>query len=121
MHTILIDVCGMQVQSDFFQPTIVVLAFPSQLLEVGILTTDEASDYLEYMSSLAMAIDQQNITNTHLLQLDGQSLNVTDWCAAHPNAAAHQVIASQVVDFLGVTYPELSTTTFPNAVNLTNK
>ena len=121
MHTLLsflpgrndqADTSAVQVQNRYSEPFIIVLSYAREQ-QINILTSDQVDYYMDYMSSLATAIDQQAIANTHLLQLDGNGLPTSNWCAGHPNAAAHRFIAGQVLSCLERTFPEWGNSTFP--------
>lgn len=98
------------------QPEIIVLAFSKEQQTVGILTDSAADTYLSYFDRLRQEVENQQIPNTHVLQLSGASINLTDWCAAHPSAEAHMDIAEQLIMHIEDFIPAFPNTTFASAV-----
>ena len=90
----------MQVQEAYDHPIIIVVSFPYEVQAVGNLNTVNAGLYVQYMSYLNTVIHTQQLEQVHVLQLQAQRIDLTDWCNAHPNAAAHAVIAAQIVTYL---------------------
>ena len=99
------------------QPTIVVMAFSREQLNV-ILPSAHTNNYLSYQAALGTAIREQGLNRTHWLQLDADGMPLTGWCAAHPNAAAHAVIARQLVSYLQEALHEWWSRTYPSTVRL---
>ncbi|KAK9800856.1 hypothetical protein WJX73_000515 [Symbiochloris irregularis] len=62
-------------------PEIVVTAFPINAAEVGILTTPQAETYISYMSNLGAEIGRRQLSDVHLLMLDGSGLPTDNWRA----------------------------------------
>ena len=90
----------MQVQDSYGQPNVVVLSFSEEQQNVGVLQHDQTAIYLQYMAFLASEINRQQLNKTRYLQLRGDGLPLSNWCAAHPSAEAHAVIAEQLASFL---------------------
>ena len=111
----------MQVQATYpNQPEVIVVSFPRESQQVGILPQPNADRYLAYMANLGNQIRSQQLARTHLLQMDGNGLPVDNWCAAHPSAAAHKFFASEITDFIQDVVPGFGNSTFPSALNLEN-
>lgn len=106
----------LQVQEYNAQPFVVVLFYPAELTSAGILTTDQSNTYLEYFSGLSIAIEQQQVSNAFVLLLEGAGLPVDNWCAAHPNLAAHQYMAAQISRYMESTFSQWVNETFPQSV-----
>ena len=108
----------MQVNEEFDTPTIIVQVFPWEVQFEGVLTVNQTSVYLQYMSSLYTSTQEQNMTNVHLLQLNPADMPLDNWCVAHPSAAADAIIASQLTSYIEQIMPEWSSTTYPMTVTV---
>ena len=90
----------MQVQELYNDPVIIVLSYPYEIQTVGNLNTVNAGLYVQYMAYLNTAVNTRQLDQVHVLQLQAQRLDLTNWCNAHPNAAAHAVFAAQIVAYM---------------------
>ena len=107
-----------QVQSVYFSPVVIVVSFSREIVENGVLQPNQTATYLDYFSTLASYIDLLAVDSTHTLQLNGQDFNKANWCAAHPDAFTHALIAKQVIEFIDSVYPDWGNSTSPNSVNV---
>lgn len=95
----------LQVQEVYASPFILVLGYPQELQNVGVLGPQQSAQYQQYTEYLAKEIQHRSMNNVQFLQIDAQSMVLTDWCAVHPNAGAHRVIAEQVTKHLEAVFP----------------
>jgi hypothetical protein len=96
----------LQVSDEYNSPEIILLTYPLESMWDGSLTPNQTTYYLQYMSSLYAQTQMQGMSNVYLLQLNGIDFPVNDWCAGHPNVAAHQNIANQLTDYIQAVLPD---------------
>ena len=108
-----------QINEEFDTPEIIIQVYPVEA-QVGIilLTIEETAQYIQYMSDLFTAVQQEGLTNVHFLQINAVDMPLDGWCQEHPSAAAHQVIAAQLSSFIEGVIPEWSTMTYPLSANV---
>ncbi len=99
-------------------PTIIIQVFPLEVQWQGVLTHDQTTTYLQYMTSLYSTAEMMGMTNVHLLQLNGVGMPLDDWCVDHPSAAADANIAAQLTAYIEAIMPQWATTTYPLSVNV---
>ena len=97
---------------------IILQVFPQEVQVQGVLTANQTTTYLQYMSSLYTASQLEGMSNVHLLQLSGSGLPTTGWCVAHPSAAADANIAAQLTAYINRLLPSYATTMYPRAVQV---
>lgn len=95
----------LQIQSVYQDCIIVVISYPIELQLVGNLKTPQAGLYIQYMSFLRTTLQSMELLNVNVMQLSAQRMNLSNWCSAHPDAAAHVVIADQVARYLDAVAP----------------
>ena len=66
----------------------------------GVLTPNQTTTYLQYMSSFYTETQMEGLSNVHLLQLNTVDMPLGDWCAS----AAH--IAAQLSAIIEAVLPE---------------
>ena len=109
----------MQITAEFgHQMQIILQVFPLEVQIQGVLTANQTTSYLQYMSSLYTAAQQEGMGNVHFLQLTGANLPLDGWCNSHPSAAADVNIAEQLTTYIMRLLPNYATSTFPLAVQV---
>ncbi len=96
----------LQVSDEYNSPEIILLTYPLESMWDGSLTPNQTTYYLQYMASLYAQTQMQGMSNVYLLQLNGVDFPINDWCAGHPNVAAHQNIANQLTDYIHAVLPD---------------
>ncbi len=96
----------LQVSDEYNSPEIILLTYPLESMWDGSLTPNQTTYYLQYMSSLYAQTQMQGMSNVYLLQLNGVNFPVNDWCAGHPNVAAHHNMANQLTDYIHAVLPD---------------
>ncbi|KAL3146173.1 hypothetical protein ABBQ32_002883 [Trebouxia sp. C0010 RCD-2024] len=97
---------------------IILQVFPLEVQVQGVLTVNQTTQYLQYMSSLYTAAQQEGQFNVHFLQLNGVDMPLDNWCVAHPSSAADRNIAQQLLTYINRLLPNYATSTFPRAVRV---
>lgn len=109
----------MQITDEYgSQMQIILQVFPLEVQIQGVLTANQTTSYLQYMSSLYTAAQQEGMGNVHFFQLTGANLPVDGWCNSHPSAAADANIAEQLTTYIMRLLPNYATSTYPRAVNV---
>ena len=101
-----------QVQAQYNQLVVVVVQWPAELfaqpsqLEAGVLTPTQAAAYELYMQHLQAEISVQDLEDISFLQVNGSNAVLAGrWCDSHPDAAAHEYIAEEIVSHVQSVYP----------------
>ena len=111
--------CAVQVTDEFgSQMQIILQVFPLEVQIQGVLTPNQTTTYLQYMSSLYTAAVQEGVGNVHFFQLTGIDMPLDNWCNAHPSAAADANIAEQLTTYIRRLLPNFATSTYPSAVQV---
>jgi len=97
---------------------IILQVFPVEVQVQGVLTLNQTTQYLQYMSSLFTAAQQEGQFNVHFFQLSGEDMLLENWCVAHPSAAADMNIAEQLTTYINRLLPNYARSTFPSAVRV---
>lgn len=108
----------LQINEEYDTPQIIIQVFPLEVQFQGVLTFNQTSDYLQYMSSLYTAAQAEGMTNVHLLQLNGVNMPLDNWCVDHPSAAADVNIAAQLTAYIEAILPQWSSNTYPLSVQV---
>lgn len=117
LHALTVQLHVLQVQSTYATPPeVIITAFPFNAAQIVLLgQASQAELYISYMSNLGAVIEQQQLPGVHMLMLNGTGLPTSDWCADHPNAAAHAFFAEQVLDLIDGILPGYATSSFTSA------
>jgi len=108
-----------QINDEYDDPEIIIQVYPVEAqIGVILLTLEETAQYIQYMSGLFTAVQQEGLTNVHFIQINAVGLPLEDWCQEHPSAAADQVIAAQLSAFIKGVIPDWTTATYPLSVNV---
>ncbi len=107
-----------QINEEYDTPQVIIQAFPLEVQFQGVLTFNQTTAYLQYMSSLYTAAQAEGMSNVHFLQLNGVDMPLDDWCVDHPSAAADANIAAQLTAYIEAILPEWATTSYPLSVQL---
>lgn len=108
-HTTLTSVltdCMLQIQQVYDDPIILIISFPLEMQTNGILTPTQAATYLQYHAYLSTVLQELAFDKVHLVQITATHMPLKNWCAAHPNAAAHRVIGQQLASFIENVAPD---------------
>lgn len=97
---------------------IILQVFPLEVQVQGVLTVNQTTQYLQYMSTLYTAAQQEGQNNVHFFQLTGRSMPLDGWCVAHPSAAADRNIAQQLTTYINRLLPNFARSTFPQSVQV---
>lgn len=109
----------MQITDEYGENMQIILqVFPLEVQVQGVLTVNQTTQYLQYMSSLYTAAQQEGQFNVHFLQLNGVDMPLDNWCVAHPSSAADRNIAQQLLTYINRLLPNYATSTFPRAVRV---
>ncbi|KAI7841724.1 hypothetical protein COHA_004590 [Chlorella ohadii] len=79
---------------------IVNLVWPREQLDAGVLSQDQAQRYQQRMAAAFERLRAAGMPNVHMLQLSGAGLDSSNWCGAHPDVAAHALLAPQLEKFI---------------------
>ncbi|PRW56696.1 endo-1,4-beta- isoform A [Chlorella sorokiniana] len=79
---------------------IINLVWPLEQLTAGVLTREQATKYQQWMAAAFARLQFAGVGNVHLLQLSGAGLDSRSWCGAHPDVAAHALLAPQLESFV---------------------
>lgn len=109
---------SLQVNVEYSSPEIIIQVFPWEVQFEGVLTFNQTTVYLQYMSALFTEVQAEGLNNVHFLQLNAQTMDLSDWCASHPSAAADMNISEQLIAFIDAILPNWSSTTYPLAVQV---
>ncbi|KAL4428334.1 hypothetical protein ABPG75_002423 [Micractinium tetrahymenae] len=94
-----------ELRATFPQAAIVQLVWPLEVQLVGVRTVPQTAIYLQYMGRAFTRLQQAGLDNNHFLQLDGDAVNTTAFCMAHPDAGTHRDVARQLVEFIDSVLP----------------
>ena len=108
----------MQINEEFDSKLIIIQVFPMEQELEGVLTQNQTTAYLQYMSSLYTETQLEGMTNVHMLQLNAIDMPLTGWCAFHPSAAADANIAVQLSAYIEAVLPEWTRSTYPLSVEV---
>ena len=103
----------MQINTKYNNPDIIILAFPTQVLEQGVLPCDKAENYVQYMTNLFNKTQQEHRSNVYFLQLNADAMPFDDWCASHPSIATDANIAAQLNSFIHARLSRWTKSTYP--------
>ena len=73
---------------------------------MGVLPPNCTAAYEGYMAHLEAQLASRTDLKMHFLHLSVDGIDLKDWCVSHPNVAAHQAFANQLVTFLKGVKPE---------------
>ena len=113
-----IESVWLQINEEYDTPEIIIQVLPLEVQIQGVLTYNQTTTYLQYMSSLYTAAQAEGMTNVHLLQLNGVNLPTDGWCVAHPSAAADANIAAQLSAYIEAVLPEWTSSNYPRSVTV---
>ncbi len=108
----------MQINEEFDTPEIIIQVYPMEQVLEGVLTRNQTTTYLQYMSSLYTETQMEGLNNVHLLQLNAVDMPLGGWCVFHPSAAADANIAAQLSAFIESVLPEWTRSTYPLSVTV---
>lgn len=103
----------MQVTEVYDDTYIIIFTYPLESMWGGSLTAEQTNYYLQYMTSLYVAAQKAGMSNVYLLQIDGTDFPTDNWCAGHPNLAAHAEMADQLASYIQALLPNWGNTTYP--------
>lgn len=103
---------------EYNTPEIILQVFPWEVQFEGVLTFNQTTVYLQYMAALFTEVQAEGLDNVHFLQLNALTMDLSDWCASHPSAAADQNISEQLIAFIDAILPNWATATYPLAVQV---
>ena len=109
---------SLQVNMEYSSPEIIIQVFPWEVQFEGVLTFNQTTVYLQYMSALFTEVQAEGLNNVHFLQLNAQTMDLSDWCSSHPSAAADVDISAQLIAFIDAILPNWSSTSYPLAVQV---
>ncbi|KAL4420247.1 hypothetical protein ABPG77_003426 [Micractinium sp. CCAP 211/92] len=97
-----------ELRAAFPEAAIINLVWPLEVQLVGVKTLPQTAVYLQYMARAFTRLQQAGLSNTHFLQLDGDVINTTAFCMAHPDVGTHRDVARQLVEFISAVLPEFA-------------
>ena len=112
------EACHVQVSDVYNQPEIVLVTFPKEIVTAppGMdLLPNQTDIYLQYMAHLETVLARNQDLKPHFLRLNADGVEVDDFCVSHPNVAAHEHYAEQVVSFLQNELPDWVQGTYSTA------
>ena len=102
----------LQINNKYHKPHIILVVYPSEVLQQGVLPKHKAAIYRSYMGSLFEKTQKEGRVNVHLVQLNANDMQFDGWCASHPSANADANIAAQLSTLIQETLPEWVDSTF---------
>ena len=115
-HLLKTTACLLQITETYDMPEIIIQVFPLEVQNQGVLTFNQTTTYLQYMSALYTKAESEGMSNVHLLQLNGVNLPTDGWCVDHPSAAADGNIAAQLSAYIEAVLPDWTSTNYPLSV-----
>lgn len=95
-----------ELRAAFPEAPIIHLVWPLEVQLVGVKTLPQTAIYLQYMARAFTRVQQAGLGNMHFLQLDGDAVNTSAFCMAHPDAGTHRDVARQLAEFIDSVLPE---------------